>query len=251
MRNIKQALQEHKEKILEHYAEDQLLGVFVYGSQNYNIATENSDVDTKAILIPNIHDLVLGKPVSRELHLDNGEHCEVKDIREMIKMFAKQNINFIEILFTKYYLINPKYKDIWETYFIKNRELIAYMDMRQTLNSVCGQTIHTLKQKPENYKHFANGLRLYYFLKYYLLELPYENCINAHYDAHSDIIMDYKKGLIKPTQDDVDFLIRKIKWMQEFAEDCPKEPNKEAVNILQNGALALITNCKNDIDFYK
>lgn len=139
------ALKEHKAKVLETYAESQLLGVFVYGSQNYGIDIEFSDVDTKAILVPTIEDLCLNSPVSREIHLDNNEHCEIKDIREYANMIRKQNVNFLEIMFSDYCIINPKYNRIWKKYFIDNAELFARMDMRKALMSMCGQAIHTLK----------------------------------------------------------------------------------------------------------
>ena len=62
-------LELHKKEVLKYYPEDQLLGVFLYGSQNYGINTETSDVDTKAILIPTFKELIFNRPVSRELHL--------------------------------------------------------------------------------------------------------------------------------------------------------------------------------------
>lgn len=38
-----------------------VLGVFLYSSQNYEMDTENSDIDTKAIIIPNFEDLISRK----------------------------------------------------------------------------------------------------------------------------------------------------------------------------------------------
>ena len=62
MRDIQEALQQHKQVVLDAgYAEDQIIGVFLYGSQNYGLATENSDVDTKVIIIPTLEDLCLKK----------------------------------------------------------------------------------------------------------------------------------------------------------------------------------------------
>ena len=99
-------LEKHRQAVIEYgIPENQILGIFLYGSQNYNCATVNSDVDSKAIIIPTYYDLCCGSPVIKELHLDNGEHCEIKDIREMVKMWRKQNINFLEIFYTKYYEI--------------------------------------------------------------------------------------------------------------------------------------------------
>ena len=73
MRDIQQALEEHKAAVLKQYPEDKILGVFAYGSMNYGTYIEGiSDVDTKAILIPSFGDLILREPVSKEIHLANN-----------------------------------------------------------------------------------------------------------------------------------------------------------------------------------
>ena len=111
MRPWEQALEEHLWAVERAgYKRENILGIFAYGSQNYGVATENSDWDTKAIIVPDWQNLVLRPPVSMEIHLANEEHCEVKDIREIVNMFKKQNINFVEILFTEYKWINPLYQ---------------------------------------------------------------------------------------------------------------------------------------------
>jgi len=253
MRNIMGALIEHKERVLQDYTEDQLLGVFLYGSQNYGISTENSDVDTKAILIPTVQDLVLGKPISREIHLENGEHCEVKDIREFIRMFEKQSINFIEVLFTDYCLINRKYNRIWREYFINNREEIAHMNERYTIITVCGQAIRTLKQNKTDGKKFANGLRLYRFLEKYLAGANYSEAIDVSLgDTElAKKLIDYKRGLITVDEKETDKLIDKFSHLLETVDNYDKTPNPRVVEILREGALALVTNEQNEFDFYK
>lgn len=178
MRSWEKALQEHKEAVLSAgFTESNILGIFAYGSQNYGVATENSDWDTKAIIVPSYEELVLRPPVSREIKLANGEHCEIKDIREIVNMFKKQNINFIEILYTQYKWLNPTYAAQWQKYFEVNREKIAHYNIDKTVQSICGQAIHTLNQNPTNGKKVANGLRLLRFLENYLVGIKYENCI--------------------------------------------------------------------------
>ena len=247
------ALKEHKARVLETYAESQLLGIFVYGSQNYGIDTEFSDVDTKAILVPSIEDLCLNSPISKEIHLDNNEHCEIKDIREYANMIRKQNINFLEIMFTDYCLITPKYNKIWKKYFIDNSELFAHMDMRKTLMSICGQAIHTLKQNKTNGKKFANGLRLYHTLEKLIEGENYRNCIdmNFHEAGLLEKLIAYKKDKIKVSEEEVDDLIAKFLWIQNSANQYPAQPNSEASRILDNAVIALITNEQQTIDFYK
>lgn len=252
MRTTMDAIKEHKKAILKEYAEDQLLGVFLYGSQNYGIATENSDVDTKAIIIPSIEDLCLKKPVSREIKFDNEEHCEIKDIREMIKMFKKQNINFIEILYTDYCLINPKYNRIWREYFINKREYISHISKRQTVMSICGQAIHTLNQNKTDGKKYANGLRLYHFLISYLSDSSYKYCINIELQEKglSEKLIAYKQNKICVDKEDTNKLIKKFLWLESIAESYDKELDKNALKILDKGLLALITNEHNNFDFY-
>ena len=101
------------------------LGVFLQGSQNYNLDYEGSDIDTKIIVVPTFEDFCLNrKPVSTTLILPNNEHIDLKDIRLMHECFLKQNVNFLEILFTKYYILEEEYKEEYG-YLMKNADLIA------------------------------------------------------------------------------------------------------------------------------
>ena len=193
------AIEKHKQAILScDFKEENILGIFVYGSQNYNLDTPTSDWDTKAIIVPTLDEILFNKPVSKEVsvqQLDDNkwEHCEVKDIREFIRMFEKQNINFIEILFTKYKWINPKFQVLWEEYFVNNREEIARYDMNQAIKSIIGQAKHTIKQNPTNGKKIANGYRLIRFLQKYIdKDFPYWYCIYIP-NKENDMYLKFKQ----------------------------------------------------------
>lgn len=78
--------------------------VAVYGSQNYNLDTENSDVDYKAIIIPTLDQIIANsKPFSTSYEFD-GWLIDCKDIRAYVESAVKCNINFIEILNTDLYI---------------------------------------------------------------------------------------------------------------------------------------------------
>lgn len=113
-----------------------VLGVFAQGSDNYKLSYSGSDIDTKAILIPSFEDFVLNrKPVSTTLILPSNEHIDIKDIRLMHNCFYKQNINFIEILFTRYKYLNPEYEAIYQTMF-DNAEKIAHYNNYAAVNCI-------------------------------------------------------------------------------------------------------------------
>ena len=93
-----------------------VIALFLQGSQNYNLDIYDddyqSDIDAKAIILPTLQDIILNKtPISTTLILDNNEHIEVKDIRIMKDMFIKQNISYIELLYTDFKIVNEEYKN--------------------------------------------------------------------------------------------------------------------------------------------
>ena len=94
----------------------EVLGVFLYGSQNYDLQYEDSDIDCKAIVLQSFNDFVKGDNnlANEVIKLENGNQIEVKEIRLMNSYLLKQRFNFMEILFTEYKIINKKYKQEWD-----------------------------------------------------------------------------------------------------------------------------------------
>ena len=110
------------------------------GSWNYNekLCDEESDVDTKCLVLPTFEDFCLGKKLVSTTHvMENEEHCDVKDLRLYMNCFKKQNVNFVEILFTEFYVLNPKYEKLFKPMF-ENREEVARYDEKAALNCMVG-----------------------------------------------------------------------------------------------------------------
>ena len=105
---------EHLEEAFSDFSNNEIVGCFLQGSQNYRLDYEGSDIDTKLIVVPSFKDICLNrKPVSTTHVRANDEHTDWKDIRLYMETFRKQNLNFLEILFTPYAIINSIYKDQW------------------------------------------------------------------------------------------------------------------------------------------
>ena len=114
-------------QVNEHYKEaktlinpSHIVGVFYQGSGNYGLDYEGSDVDTKCIITPDFKEIALNrKPLSTTHIRKNEEHIDLKDIRLYIQTFRKQNLNFLEILFTPYTIFpNEKFLAQWNPQFI-------------------------------------------------------------------------------------------------------------------------------------
>lgn len=143
-----------RENLADHVKEAKTLGyeifaVIVQGSQNYNldIYTDEykSDIDTKCIVLPTLDDIVRNKKPASHTHVRaNNEHIDVKDIRLMFDCFKKQNINFVEVLFSDYYWVPDKYKEYWDR--LRNMaEDIVHAHPAQTLRTMSGMSMEKYK----------------------------------------------------------------------------------------------------------
>lgn len=140
MINISEKLEYHYQEALKHYPADRIIGVFLQGAQNYGVADEHSDVDTRLLVLPDFEDLILGKkPDSYTIILDNDEHIDVKDVRAYLDILKKQNLNFLEILFTPYRRINPLYEYYWDSMVISFSERIARYDKYNNMKTMAHQ----------------------------------------------------------------------------------------------------------------
>lgn len=201
------ALEYWHDRLATEYGEEHILNITLYGSQNYNINTELSDVDVKAIYIPSLREAVLNQNwLSHELHIEN-EHCELKDIREMCKMYQKQNLNFIETLFTPYRWDNPQYKSI-NNAFKSKAEDIAHFNANYGIKSTCGQAIHTIKElknNPTDYKKLAKIIYLYLYLNKYTQGINYQSCLYVN-DNETFLNFNARSLLINLKTNNAEFL---------------------------------------------
>ena len=206
---INQRIHEHYDYLKEQGYE--IVGLFLQGSQNYNndIYTEEymSDIDTKAIVLPTFEDFVRGKePVSTTLILENNEHIDVKDIRVMFDVIQKSNVNFLEILFTDFKIINPKYEKLFQP-ILDNAERLANADMKQLLNCIVGMSKQkfcalkhpypTIKDKIDKFgydpKQLNHIIRMNYFMKRILNGESFRSALNEI--ERKEYLVAVKKGM--------------------------------------------------------
>lgn len=228
--------------------DNKVLMVALQGSQNYGLDYEGSDVDTKALLVPSFEDIVFNKkPISTTHVRYNDEHIDMKDVRLMVQTWRKQNINFIEVLFTDYMWVNPKYDKPVKT-LIDNSELIARYNPYAAVKCMKGMALEKYHALEHPYpskadvlakfgydpKQLSHIVRLRDFLNKYIGEESYSDCLIP---ADREWIIDIKKGkynlnqariLAKETTD----IITKIADI--YCERIENEINPEADEILNN-----------------
>ena len=147
---IMERVHEHWLEALTLFPKDRIVGIFLQGSQNYGLDYEGSDIDTKLIVVPTWEDICFNrKPVSTTHIRANEEHIDLKDIRLMFQTFRKQNLNFMEILFTKYKIINPMYEEYWAE-LVEYNEKIAMYDpcgAVKTMKGIAMEKYHAMEHR--------------------------------------------------------------------------------------------------------
>lgn len=197
----------HLDYALSLYEKNQIIGVFCQGSTNYGLDLPTSDFDTKCILVPKFKEIALNKkPVSTTHILPNTEHLDAKDVRLYIETFRKQNLNFLEILFTEFYWINPLYQEQWMR-LMRNRERIAHMNEFRAVKSMKGIALEKYHAMEHPYpskvdilakygydpKQLHHLVRVRDYLERYINGESYYSCLHPE-DEMRDYLLSIKRG---------------------------------------------------------
>lgn len=187
------------ERVLEHLQEAETLvptkhivGIFYQGSGNYGLDYEGSDVDTKCIVTPTFKDIALArKPMSTTHVRANDEHTDMKDIRLYVQTFRKQNLNFLEILYTPYcWFPNQYFYEQWKR-LVDHREEITHYDPVRSVKSMMGIASEKFYAMEHHYparmawiekygydpKQLSHLLRVSEYLKRYIAGEDYGSCL--------------------------------------------------------------------------
>lgn len=110
----------------------QKIAKILYGSQNYNLSTPESDKDYKVIEFPTSEELFYEKRLNRQI----DDNSSVWDVRNFFKYLSKANPNALELLFS----VEQEYYD--EDF----KELLDYI--RPRIGSVIRK----------NWQHFSSAM---------------------------------------------------------------------------------------------
>lgn len=247
---IANGVKEHYDETMQFFAPNKVVGVFLAGSQNYGLNDSKSDIDTKAIILPSMDSIIFNQsPISTTHIRDNDEHIDFKDIRLMMQMFRKQNINYLEILFTNHFYLNPLYAHDINTlrYYA---ETVAHYDRKKAVCTMYG-TMKTKREqmskdtpaKHEVYmqlgydpKELLHLLRVGEFIERYINGETYRECLRP---ASLEYLKSVKRGIytLKDAERCADVALNKAKTLvDDFLASCSPttedEYNHNAGNLL-------------------
>lgn len=191
---IKDNLINHLEqaKTAHNIQSNNIIMIGLQGSQNYNLDIETSDVDTKLFVTPTLRQISSNQsPLSTTyVRPSDNAHTDLKDIRLYLETLKKANVNFVELLYTSYIIINEPYQKLWYE-LINNRERISHYNPARAVKAAVGVALekyHAMEHRypsraaiidefgydPKQLHHLA---RMKFFIRDYVSNKPYIECI--------------------------------------------------------------------------
>lgn len=138
----------------------------LYGSQNYNVDDELSDIDCKAIVLPTLHDIIFRKVTSEVIECENGS-IDVKDLITFYDVIRKGNFSYIESIDTEYSIGDKYIKELFKQISPNLKSIFGAMQEKRKALTHEYPSKHIEFEKwgfdPKQYHHI---LRLHDLLNY-------------------------------------------------------------------------------------
>ena len=188
MDNIFKELSNYK-KTLEDKGYN-VIYIGLYGSQNYNLDDEESDIDAKAIIMPSLHDIIFRKVTSTTIECEKG-NIDVKDLLTFYDVIKKGNFSYIESIQTEYCIGDKYIKELFKNNFNPNLKSIlgAMHEKRKALT-------HEYPSKKEEFEKWGFDPKQHHHI-IRLYELLQWDILTRSNDAYLTYNGDIKEQLIK------------------------------------------------------
>lgn len=173
----------------------QVIYIGLYGSQNYNLDDEASDIDCKAIIMPSLHDIIFRNKTSKVVECENG-NIDVKDLVTFYEVIRKGNFSYIESIDTEYSIGDKYIKELFKQIRPNFKSILGAMyEKRKALT-------HEYPSKHEEFekwgfdpKQLHHIYRLHDLLSYNIRSGEHKSYLNYYdKDVVRDILIDLKRN---------------------------------------------------------
>lgn len=251
---------------LKGHCDCTIMAMIHQGSFNHGLEIMNeeylSDIDVKVIAIPSLENLLNGNKgrIYQKLEYVDGSFIEIRDVRDVFDLFKKQNIQYLELLFSNYYLVNSSYKNYFnelrqisgEISTINEAKLVnCHLGMAKEKRHALEKVYPATQEKIEKYGYDGKQLhhiaRLYFTLEKYL-ENGKNYGIALHVTENKGLLDVFKLNKVSLDSAIVyaDMFIDKLEKLVKEYE--PSAPNDYGIDFLNNLEKKIITtNIKKEI----
>ena len=144
------------EESLRVNSED-LIGVFLYGSQNYGLDTADSDMDM----------IILTKKADKacqEIKSRLGV-TKIFTLSHFVNLLKRGDLECLEVLFSTKSLVNDRYTSEWESFVKEYSECLNYNKVKRSLLRKLAEHLDFVLWNPYRDVTFYNKKRLYWAIR--------------------------------------------------------------------------------------
>ena len=195
--SIMEHVKAHHDKIIDLRGGEVVMTSLI-GSQNYGLDTEKSDYDTFSLVLPSFENLAFAKdPVAGEYDVEDGK-CMYKDIRIALNLLKKPSPNSLEVFFSNYVYINPRYKEIIDNYinYPPHAQYVMHCSYQHMIDACVGMSKQLATRNMPSGKKLSHAIRMKNMLPYYLDNLYAKDLLKIH--DEDDLLLAQE---VKPIKD--------------------------------------------------
>ncbi len=216
---IFKTLSEYK-KILEDKGYD-VIYIGLYGSQNYNLDDEESDIDVKAIVLPSLSDVIFRRVTSITIECKNG-NIDVKDLLTFYDVIKKGNFSYIESIDTEYYIGDKYIKELFKSFRPNVKSILdAMYEKRKALTHEYPSKHKEFEKWGYDPKQHHHILRLYDLINHNLLYNEEKSYLTYDdLDIRRRELMDFKRNKnnisLSIVEEDSDLIIERARNLIDY-----------------------------------
>jgi len=182
-------------KILEEKGYN-VIYIGLYGSQNYNLDDEESDIDAKAIIMPSLHDIIFRKVTSTTIECEKG-NIDVKDLLTFYDVIKKGNFSYIEAINTKYSIGDKYIKELFSQFEVNKKSMLGAMyEKRKALTHEYPSKTKEFELWGYDPKQHHHILRLYDLLEFNLMNNTNKSYLTYSYEEpRRRELIEYKRNI--------------------------------------------------------
>lgn len=183
----------------------QVIYIGLYGSQNYNLDDEASDIDCKAIIMPSLHDIIFRNKTSKVVECENG-NIDVKDLVTFYEVIRKGNFSYIESIDTEYSIGDKYIKELFKQIRPNLKSMLGAMyEKRKALT-------HEYPSKHEEFDKWGFDPKQHHHIERLndLLTINIKNNDNSSYLVYDGALKNFM----------IDIKRNKYNYTKEQVEEC-------------------------------
>ena len=233
----------------DKYGENNILGVFVVGNANYNLAEDISELSYLLLTLPTLEQLCFEET---NMFFEDilGNTIEVVDLPLLYTYSLKQNQLVMQILITEYFKINPLYKEYFLNEIKPLGDELFVLDKKTGLATAIEDLQYSLTDNNN-----LEAARLDLTIDNYINGVPLEQCVRIKNTVLLNYLMDIKH---QKQEIDIESLMLRITRYKNYVQDLPSMDNnlryEECKKLLKQKIVTLIgraiQNDKNNTDTF-